>query len=231
MISGIHVEGPFLNPSVGYIGAHPADCVIPANLDDAKRLLDAGDGLIRLVTLAPESDPNFATTKFFSDRGVMVAAGHCDPSLKEISGAIDAGLQLVTHFGNGCPIELPRHDNVLQRFLSKRDDLTFCFIPDGAHVPFFALKNYVDLVGIDRSIMVTDAISAASLGAGNYEISGMRVEVDADGIARKPGSKNLAGSTITMSGVVHNLRNELGFTDDQIRTVVDTNPRRIIAAN
>ena len=228
IVTGFHIEGPFLSPRPGFIGAHQPESVVPANVEDAKRLLAAADGRTRLITLAPEHDQGFATTRFLTDQGVTVSAGHCDPSLDELTGAIDAGLSMITHFGNGCPVELPRHDNFLQRVLRRREHLWIGFIPDGAHVNWFALKNYLDLVGVDRAIMVTDAISAATLGPGRYEISGMAVEVDQDGVARKPGSKNLAGSTVTMPKIRENLSKELGFDETAIAQMIDLNPRKAI---
>ena len=225
VIAGFHVEGPFLNPTPGYIGAHEPEHVRPACLEDAQAILDAGTGLVKLLTLAPEQDSGAVVTKFLVEQGVVVSAGHCDPSLDQLKEAIDGGLSMVTHFGNGCPVELPRHDNVLQRFLSLREHLWFCFIPDGVHIDFFALKNYLDLVGIDRSIMTSDAISAATLGPGLHEISGISVEVDEDGVARRPGSANLAGSTVTMPGILRNLSQELGLSEEEIVKLVDRNPR------
>lgn len=225
VIAGFHIEGPFLNPKLGYIGAHEPELVRPACLEDTQAILDAGSGLVKLLTLAPEQDSGGVVTKFLVEQGVVVSAGHCDPSIDELKAAIDGGLSMVTHFGNGCPVELLRHDNVLQRFLALRELLWFCFIPDGVHVDFFALKNYLDLVGVDRSIMTTDAISAATLGPGMHEISGISVEVDEDGVARRPGSVNLAGSTITMPRILHNLSQELGLSEEEIIALVDRNPR------
>lgn len=229
VIAGFHVEGPFLNPSPGFIGAHEPLCVRPANVNDAQRLLDAGAGLVKLFTLAPEQDAGSAVTGFLAEQGVVVSAGHCDPTLDQLKAAIDNGLSMVTHFGNGCPVELPRHDNVLQRYLSLREHLWFCFIPDGAHVDFTALKNYLDFVGVDRSIMTTDAISAAKMGPGLHEISSISVEVDEAGVARRPGSLNLAGSTITMPGIRRNLSESLGLGEDEITSLVDLNPRAALA--
>lgn len=228
MIAGFHIEGPFLNAAPGYIGAHPPDCVKPATVDDAKRLLDACGGLARLVTLAPENDPGLATTAYLAAQGVTVSAGHCDPSLDQLSAAIDAGLSMVTHLGNGCPVTLPRHENFIQRALSLSDRLWICYIPDGAHVPFFALKNYLAISGVDRSIMVTDAIAAAKLGPGVYELSGAPVEIDAQGVARRPGSPNLAGSTVTMPQVRENLSRHLGLSDEAIARLIDRNPRAAV---
>ncbi|MBL62753.1 MAG: N-acetylglucosamine-6-phosphate deacetylase [Opitutae bacterium] len=229
VIAGFHVEGPFLNASAGFIGAHEPQHVREANLEDAKRLLEAGTGLVKLFTLAPEQDREAVVTKYLVEQGVTVSAGHCDPSIDQLKTAVDSGLSMVTHFGNGCPVELPRHDNVLQRFLSLRDQLWFCFIPDGAHVEFFALKNYLDLVGIDRSIMTTDAISAARLGSGLHEISGITVEVDDEGVARRPGSPNLAGSTITMPGIRRNLSENLALSEEEVTALIDLNPRKALS--
>lgn len=226
MIAGFHIEGPFLNPSAGFIGAHPADAVIPANVEDTKRLLDAAGGLTRMVTIAPECDPGFACTQYLADQGITVAAGHCDPDLQILRTAIDCGVSMVTHFGNGCPVNLPRHDNILQRFLACRRHLWFGLIPDGIHVSLFALRNYLDLIGVERAVMTTDAIAAARLGAGTYELSGFTVEVDESGTARRPGSPNLAGSTVTMPRIREILSSQLQLTDEEIVQVLDRNPRR-----
>ena len=143
ILLGFHVEGPFISPAPGYVGAHPPQHVRRADLDDMKRLLDAAQGLVQLVTLAPECDSGMKLTRFLAGRGILVSAGHCDPSLHQLRAALDAGLSLFTHLGNGCPASLPRHDNVIQRVLSLADRMTICFIADGVHVPYPALGNYL----------------------------------------------------------------------------------------
>ena len=228
MMAGIHIEGPFLNPAPGFIGAHPPESVVEANVDDAKRMIEASQGLTRLVTLAPECDPGHRTTAFLAGQGIVVSAGHCDPSLDELRGAIDAGLTVFTHLGNGCPVTLARHDNIIQRALSCSDRLWVCYIPDGAHVDFFALRNYLKISGIERSIMVTDAIAAAKLGPGRYTFSGFEVEIDPQGIARRPGYQNLAGSTVTMCQIRRNLATHLDLDENEIRSLIDTNPRKAV---
>ena len=228
MIAGFHVEGPFLSPLPGYVGAHDAASILPATPKAAARLVDAGGGLVRLVTLAPECDAEAATTRWLVDQGITVSAGHTDCALDDLAAAIDAGLSMVTHLGNGCPTVLPRHDNIIQRVLSRARDLWICFIPDGAHVPWFTLKNYLQIVGLERAIMVTDAIAAAGLGPGRYMLAGAEVEVDAAGVARRPGSANLAGSTITMPRLQHFLQEHLGLTTDDVRRVIERNPRAVL---
>ena len=92
VIAGFHVEGPFLNPAPGYIGAHEPEHVRPACLEDAQAILDAGEGLVKLLTLSPEQDPGASVTKFLVEQGVIVSAGHCDPSLDQVKAAIDLSL-------------------------------------------------------------------------------------------------------------------------------------------
>jgi len=228
MIAGFHVEGPFLSRKPGCPGAHDPAKIVPADVDDAKRIIAAGAGLVRLVTLAPECDAGLATTSYLARHGVTVSAGHCDPSLAELRAAIDAGLTMVTHLGNGCALDLPRHDNFIQRALFLHERLWICYIPDGVHVPFFALANYLAVSGLDRTVMVTDAIVAAKLPPGRYASGEGEVEVDAAAVARRPGMKNLAGSTISMRQLRDNLHRHLGLDDAAIERLTATNPRRAV---
>lgn len=228
MIAGFHVEGPFLSRKPGCPGAHDPGKIVPATVSDAQRILDAGAGLVRLVTLAPECDAGLATTAFLARQGVTVSAGHCDPSLDELRAAIDAGLSMVTHLGNGCALDFPRHDNFIQRTLFLHERLWICFIPDGVHIPFFALANYLAVSGLDRTIMVTDAILAARLPPGRYASGESEVEVDAAGVARRPVQRNLAGSTLSMRQIRDNLRRHLGLDDAAVERLTATNPRRAV---
>ena len=228
IIAGLHIEGPFLNENAGFRGAHPADAIVPASIDAAQRLLDAGEGLVRLVTLAPERDEGARVTRFLCEQGVRVAAGHCDASLDDLSCACDAGLSLFTHVGNGCPMEMNRHDNIVQRALSLSDRLWLCFIADGAHVPFFALKNYLRAATIERCIIVTDAIAPASLGPGRYTLGRWQLDIGADMVARAPDGSHLVGAAITMPQSVANLRDCLQLSADEIEQLCGVNPRRAL---
>ncbi len=228
MIAGFHLEGPFLNETPGYIGAHPVEHARPADPELMARLLAAGQGRVRLVTLAPERDPGLATTRFLAGQGVAVSAGHCDPALDELRAACDAGLSLFTHVGNGCPMNLNRHDNIIQRALSLADRLWCCFIADGAHIPFFALGNYLRLAGPERAIVVTDAISAAGLGPGRFTLGQREIEIGEDLIAWGPGRAHLVGSTVTVQRTIENLSRELGLDAATISKLIAENPRRAL---
>jgi N-acetylglucosamine-6-phosphate deacetylase len=228
MIPGFHIEGPFLNETPGYRGAHPVDAIHPADPDEMKRLLDAAGGSARLVTLAPERDPGLRVTRLLSDAGVVVSAGHCDPTRDQLDAAIDAGLRMFTHLGNGCPMQVHRHDNVIQRVLSLADRLWVCFIADGAHVPFFALRNYLKVAGPERTIVVSDAVAPAGLGPGRYTFGRWDLLIGDDLVARAPDGSHLIGSAVTMARQAENLRDRIGLTAGQVALLTRDNPRRAI---
>ena len=228
VIAGLHIEGPFISREPGYVGAHPAAVVIPASPDVMKRLLDAADGLTRIVTLAPEHDADLKVTRMLAGRSIVVAAGHCNPTVDELRGAIDAGLSMFTHLGNGCPMNLHRHDNIVQRVLGMAQRLHVSFIADGAHVPFVALRNYLRLVPPERVVIISDAISAAGCGPGTYTVADQAVDVHDDLVPRAADGSHFVGSACTMHRMADNLRRELGVSDTQIRQWLIDNPRQLI---
>lgn len=229
IIHGIHIEGPFLNETVGYRGAHPEDAIHPADRDEMQRLLDAAQGLTRLVTLAPERDRDYAVTRMLVDQGIVVSAGHCNPSLDELQAAIDAGLTMFTHLGNGCPMQMHRHDNIIQRALSLNEQLWLCFIADGAHVPYPALKNYLRAAGLDHCIVVTDAVAPAGLGPGRYTMNRWTLVIGDDMVARAPDGSHLIGSAMTMQQSTANLIRHVGLTPEDTVRLTCTNPRLAVA--
>jgi N-acetylglucosamine-6-phosphate deacetylase len=228
LIAGFHIEGPFLSPEPGYRGAHPEDAIRPADWDAMQRLLDAAAGLARLVTLAPEHDGDLVVTRKLIEHGIVVSAGHCNPSLDQLTAAINAGLTLFTHLGNGCPMQMHRHDNIVQRALSLSDRLILCFICDGVHVPFPALGNYIRAAGVDRCIAVTDAIAPASLGPGRYTVSRWDLLIGEDMVARAPDGSHFVGSAITMPQTARNLAEQCGLTDEDVRKMTAENARRAL---
>jgi len=160
--------------------------------------------------------------------GVVVSAGHTDASLDQLRAAIDAGLSMFTHLGNGCPMTMHRHDNIVQRALHLRERIWLCFIADGVHVPPVALKNYLDLAGTDRSIVVTDAIAPAGLGPGRYTLGRWDLTIGEDRVARSPDGSHFVGSATTMRVAHENLR-RFGLSDADCRALLCANPRRALS--
>lgn len=228
LIAGFHIEGPFLNEQPGYRGAHPVDAIRPADLGPMRRLVDAAGGLTRVVTLAPERDAGLKVTRWLVSQSVVVSAGHCNPSLDELRAAIDAGTTMFTHLGNGCPRELPRHDNIIQRALSLHQRLWLCFIADGIHIPFPALGNYLRAVDLDRCVVVTDAVAPAGLGPGQYTLGRQPVVVGEDLATWAPDHTHLIGSAITMRRAARNLTERLELSEEKVTRLTAQNPRQAI---
>ena len=213
-IAGYHIEGPWLNPQPGYRGAHPADAMHAPSVAEFDRLQAAARGRVKLVTLAPEWPGSPDCIAAMTRAGVDVSLGHTDASEADIDAAIRAGARFCTHVGNGTPLQLHRHDNVVQRLLA-RDELIACFIPDGVHLPPFVLKNFVRAKPPGRVLFTTDCMSGAGAGPGRYRIGRLEIEVGADGIARQPGGQGFAGSTLTPDAGVQRCADFLGLTHEE----------------
>ncbi len=195
-VPGLHLEGPFLNGSDGYLGAHPSEHVRPAEWGLFERWQRAAGGRIAMMTLAPECP---GALEFFADAaaaGVFGGLGHTNADRQTLLAARAAGARLFTHLGNACPQLMHRYDNIIQRVLSM-PDLLVSLIPDGLHVPPMALGNVARLLGPGRIVMITDAASPAGAPAGTYRMGHLELAVGPDRIVRFPGGENYAGSALT----------------------------------
>lgn len=215
MCVGYHLEGPWMSPQPGFRGAHPPEPMHAPSLAEFERLQSAAGGRVKLVTLAPEwpGSPEFISA--LVGRGIHVALGHTDASNEDIDHAITAGARFCTHLGNGAPLTLPRHDNVIQRLLA-RDELIACLIPDGIHLPPFVLRNFFRAKPAGKVLFTTDAMSGAGAPPGRYRIGRHEIDVGADRIARQPGGNgNFAGSTLTPDEGVERVQAYLGLSRQQ----------------
>ncbi len=227
VLAGFHVEGPFINPEPGYVGAHPAAAVRAADTGIVDRLASAAEGHIALWTLAPEMDAGGRVTSYLTDQHIVVAAGHSNASLSQLQESIDCGMRLYTHLGNGCPGTLPRHDNIIQRVLNVADKIHISLIADGHHLPKFVLANFIRWIPNDRIIIVTDAIAAAGLGPGKYRLADQWVEVDEDLSTWGEGRKNFAGCATTLPQMQRILCQDLGVSLHDYRCWTERNPRSL----
>ena len=221
MIVGYHIEGPWLSPEPGFRGAHPPGPMHAPSLAEFERLQSAAGGRIKLITLAPEWPGSAECITAFTKAGVHISLGHTNASESQIDEAIRAGARFVTHLGNGTPLQMHRHDNVVQRLLV-RDELIACLIPDGIHLPPFVLKNFFRAKPAGRVLFTTDAMSGAGAGPGRYRIGRFDIEVGADGIARNPGGDGFAGSTLTPDEGVRKCSSYLGISAAESRELWST---------
>lgn len=223
VIVGYHLEGPYLSAEVGYRGAHRGDLMKDPDWNELQRNQEAANGRIRLVTLAPERNGSAKFIHSAVGSGVRVALGHTNASAHEIDVAIGSGATLCTHLGNGCPAEMHRHDNIIQRLLC-RDELIACLIPDGIHLPPNVLKNLYRAKPEGRVILTTDAMAAAGAGPGKYTIGELELEVAGDEVVRLPGSPNFAGSALSLDEGVCRAQRWLVVTNDAASRMASSIP-------
>jgi N-acetylglucosamine-6-phosphate deacetylase len=188
----------------------------PPRFEDFQRLQESANGNVRLITLAPEWPRSEQTTEQIVQSGVHVSLGHTNASDSEIDAAIAAGAKFCTHLGNGVPLEMHRHDNVVQRLLA-RDELVAFFIPDGIHLPPAVLKNFFRAKPFGKALFTTDCMSAAGAPPGRYRIAHHELEVGEDRVVRPPGGVGFAGSALTPDEGVKNAAAWLGLSEDDAR--------------
>jgi N-acetylglucosamine-6-phosphate deacetylase len=203
-VPGFHLEGPFISPVDGARGAHPAAHVRKVSEKLWTRLQSVAQGRIRLVTLAPEVAGALPFIQRLRTEKVLPAIGHTLADAVRISAAAEAGAMMSTHLGNGCPQMIARHANPI--FAQAGEDrLAASFIADGVHLPPEVLRTLWRAKGSSRSVLVTDAMAGASAPPGRYSIGELEVQVGEDRVVRQPGTKNLAGSALTMEDAVAGL--------------------------
>ena len=228
MVPGYHIEGPFLNAGEGYRGCHPKQALRDP---DASLYVRLGEGLERpilLVTLAPERAGAPEAIRQLRAMGICVAMAHSGASLREVRAAADAGVTMSTHLGNGLPELLPRRDNALVGQLSE-DRMVGCFIADGHHLSPDELGALLRIKRLDRSILVTDAVLAAGAAPGRHVFAGMEIRLDDDGVVRRPGQDNLAGSSLSLDRAVRNVVAWGLATPQQAIRMASDNPRAALA--
>ncbi len=232
MVAGYHIEGPFLSRKDGFSGAHQSENMSVAKIELVDNLRHAATRPIRIMTVAPEVDGVVELIPQLVALGMHVAIGHSAADQSQISAAVQAGATLSTHLGNGVPLTLHRTDNPIFWQLAE-DKLTAMFIPDGIHIPQAALQSMLRAKGIARTIVTTDAVSAAGLETrpGLYRLGKAEISLSEDRTVRKSGSPYLAGSSVTMDKIVRNLVAWYGFSIPQVLEMALRNPTRILSTS
>ena len=225
-IPGIHLEGPFLAPEDGPRGAHPAAAIRDPDWDLFRQFQDAAGGLIRFVTIAPERPGAIGLIWQLRRAGIVVGIAHTDATEADIDQAVAAGAQVSCHLGNGAHAMLPRHRNYIQKQLAT-DALMASLIADGHHLPSYMVKNIVRCKGVDRVILITDAMAAAAAPPGEYRLGTVLAEVGPDGYVRLPGTPYLAGSALTMERAIENAARFAGLALEDALRLANRHPRKL----
>ncbi|HET6824766.1 MAG TPA: N-acetylglucosamine-6-phosphate deacetylase, partial [Amnibacterium sp.] len=196
LLLGIHLEGPFLSPDNK--GAHDPEALTAPTPDGVQSLLAAADDTLVLVTIAPELPGALDAIGAFTDAGATVAIGHTTADLEVAGAGFDAGATQLTHAFNAMPGFAHRAPGPIGASL-ERPGVVLELIADGLHVhPVVVAALFRMAPG--RVALITDAMSAAGFGDGDYRLGTLRVTVE-DGAARLD-SGSLAGSTLTLDAAI-----------------------------
>jgi len=199
-ILGSHLEGPFLDP--GHKGAHDPELLRAPEVALVQRLLDAGEGTVRQITLAPELSGGLDAVRAVVASGAIAAVGHTDADAETAGEAFDAGATLITHAFNAMPgIHHRKPGPVVAAASDPRVRLEI--IADGTHVDLDLIRMmFASAPG--RMVLVTDAMAAAGVGDGDYILGALAVEVR-NGVARLAEGGSIAGSTLTQDAALRNV--------------------------
>lgn len=203
-ILGVHLEGPYI--SAKFPGAQPATFIRPPNLDEVDELLRAG--FVRMITLAPEVEGAEALIRRSVSQGVVAVLGHTNATYEECERAIAWGATGATHTYNAMSGLHHRRPGALGAVLSN-DALYAQLIADNIHVHPAAMNILARCKGVERSVLITDAIRAAGLGSGEYDLGGQPVTVQNGECRLADGT--LAGSLLTMERALLNFMAATGL--------------------
>ncbi len=212
-ILGLHLEGPWINPLKR--GAHIESLIHPPDEKEVQELLDYGEGVIRMITLAPEVC-NAKLVQLIRSRGIVVSAGHSNASLQQAVAGFDAGITAVTHLFNAMsPLGHRAPGLVGAAMTDVRSNASI--IPDGYHVDFTAVRVAMAAMK-ERLFVITDAVTETSSGPYQHYRNGDKFE--AAGI--------LSGSALTMEKAVKNLVQYCGAAVEDALRMCSLYPSRVI---
>ena len=202
-MEALHVEGPHISPETGPRGAHPVEHVRPPDFDEFLRWQETANGMIRIVTFSPEWEQSPGYVRNLIRSGVVASIGHTKASGEQIAAAVDAGATMSTHLGNAAHPTLPKTQNyILDQMIEDR--LSASFIVDGIHLPAAFFRVATRAKGVERSVLVSDAVMPAMCEPGSYRLGQVDVELRDDGSVVLKGGERLAGSALRMDQAIGN---------------------------
>ncbi len=228
---GIHLEGPFISPEDGAKGAHDEKYIKPPDWELFSKFQEAAGKKIKLITIAPEWEGSGAFIKKCRDNGILVSIGHSMANTEQINRAVKAGASLSTHLGNGIPLLLPRHPNIIWDQLAA-DELYTCIITDGIHIPDSFIKSVIKIKG-KRTLIISDATCFAGMPPGEYEshIGGSVILDKEKRVSLKASPGLLAGAAKSLLENVETLINHNLATLSESWQMASTNVAGMLANN
>lgn len=228
-ILGIHFEGPYLD--MVYKGAQPEQHIVKPTIEQFKRYQEAAKGNIRYITMATETDEDFALTRYLTEHNVVVSIGHSAATYEQAAMAYAHGARSMTHVYNGMTPFNHRANGLVGAAYRIRT-MYGEIICDGNHSTTAALNNYFMSKGPDYSIMISDALMAKGSPAGSrYIFGGNEIEIYPDGSAHLTSTGGLAGSTLKLNDGLRILVEEAMVPFNYAINSCTINPARCIGVD
>ena len=196
-VLGVHFEGPYLD--MVYKGAQPEQHIVKPTIEQFERYQKAANGLIKYVTMATETDEDFALTRYCAEHGIVVSIGHSAATYEQAIMAFANGARSMTHVYNGMTPFNHRANGLVGAAYRLRSMYGEC-ICDGNHSTPAALNLFFREKGPDYGLLVTDALMAKGKPIGSkFLFGGNEIEIYPDGSAHLTSTKGLAGSTLRVN--------------------------------
>lgn len=211
---GLHLEGPYINAKRK--GAHVEEYIYKASLEEVKRLLDYGEGTIKMMTIAAELQDE-EVINYLLDEGIVLSLGHSDADFSEATAAYDSGFKTTTHLFNAMPSIHHRAPNLPVAVFSHPTAMA-SIIADGTHVDLEMVKMTYKVMK-DRLFLITDAVTECGIGPYQHQLKGNKF-VTPDG--------TLSGSNITLLQAVQNCVQYCDISLSQALRLASTNPARLM---
>lgn len=219
---GIHLEGPFI--SCAKRGVHPPEHLVAPSPEKLERYWEASGGTLRMLTIAPEIPGAIETIRHARQLGIRCSIGHSNATYEEATAGIAAGATHATHTFNAMRALDHRDPGILGAVLQHRE-LTADIIADGIHVHPSVVDLFIRAKGLDRAILITDAISATGMPEGRYDLGGLEVEVKDE---RCQYNGKLAGSVLTLERAIRNVMSFSKLNLQDALRLVTLNPALLI---
>ena len=212
-ILGLHLEGPFINPVKK--GAHLEQYIIKPTLEFAKQITDAAEGVVKIITLAPECCDDKVIAHFIKE-GIQLSAGHSNATMDEANNGFKNGIKLVTHLFNAMS-PLNHREPGLPGATFLNDTIFSSIVADGFHVDFDMIKLAKKLMG-NRLFLITDAVTDTN-GVYPHQLYNERYILP-DG--------TLSGSALTMLKAVTNCIEKVGIAAEEAFRMASLYPAQAI---